>query len=64
MAQSGGSSARRGAQAPLPPHAPPPNPHDPASLPYHWHDKQVGYQLCHSMVFHSQDFNITLPDLV
>ncbi|KAK4290960.1 hypothetical protein Pmani_036178 [Petrolisthes manimaculis] len=40
MAQSGGSSARRGAQAPLPPHAPPPQPHDPASLPYHWHDKQ------------------------
>lgn len=40
MAQSGGSSARRGAQVPLPPHASPPNPHNPAFLPYHWHDKQ------------------------
>ncbi|XP_042871431.1 coiled-coil domain-containing protein 102A-like isoform X2 [Penaeus japonicus] len=43
MAQSGGGSSRRGAQAPLPgahPHPPPPHTHDPVSLPYHWHDKQ------------------------
>ncbi|XP_042218990.1 coiled-coil domain-containing protein 102A-like isoform X3 [Homarus americanus] len=43
MAQSGGSSTRRGAQAPLPgahPHPPPTHSHDPVPLPYHWHDKQ------------------------
>ncbi|XP_071542984.1 coiled-coil domain-containing protein 102A-like isoform X2 [Panulirus ornatus] len=43
MAQSGGSSTRRGAQAPLPgahPHPTPPHSHDPVPLPYHWHDKQ------------------------
>lgn len=48
MAQSGGGSSRRGAQAPLPgahPHPPPPHTHDPVSLPYHWHDKQVSLRI-------------------
>lgn len=52
MAQSGNSSVRRGAQAPLQGAAHPPSthPHEPMPLPYHWHEKQVStYTLLHQL---------------
>lgn len=62
MAQSGNSSVRRGAQAPLQGAAHPPSthPHEPMPLPYHWHEKQV----CTCILLHQLDISLIIGQRV